>query len=880
MPSLLQASFNNGEISPRTGGRVDLAKYASSLSTCLNALPQPHGGVMRRPGTQYIAACKNADQLARLVPFEYSKDQAYVIEFGDQYARFYMDGGQIQQFDAETVFYIQPTGANASQLFTDAATDKPIATYGGASGIRMDDSDSPYPGGLCAHSSGATTAYLLSVAHADWFMDTGAFTVDFWIKLEDVAASQGFFNQYVDANNHVECLYKVVDTFGFMRFAIKVAGVFTVSLWTFTGSTYSADTWMHIAIIRGWGGNVNDWVITVNGRARSNVLTDADPWPNLTASAAPLEILRSKGSETAGCKGRMAGFRVSKGIARWTAEFVPPTIPYPLSGGAAAYEIATTYLESELAALNFCQSADTLYITHPDHAPAKLTRAGHDDWTLATVDFDWPPLLETNETSVTLDADATTGAVSVVASDSLFTADWVGTDVALHSGYFNIATVNDATNCQGNVTTDLTAHTATANWAKSAWDEIEGYPSCVTFFEERLGFAATAGQPQTLWLSVSGDYENFNAKVGSTITDTDACTYTIQSSQVNAIQWLASLKKLIIGTIGGEWLASGNDGPISPSSVNMYQDTGHGCHDLQPVRVGNLLMFVQRAGKNTGKTIREFGYDFQIDSYKGVDLSILAEHLIRNNTIKGIAYQKSPLQILWCIRDDGDLIALTYLREHDVVGWSHHETLGYFESVAVIPGVEEDEVWFIVKRTINGSVVRYIERLNPTWSGLSLSDAFYVDCGLTYNSATTLTISGLTHLEGESVNVLADGIMNTATTVASGAIGVPSAPYVVQVGLPMTTDIETLRCPPVEVQGKKKRISSIVLRLFETARELNIGPDSSRLDVHDVGASLFSGDYEGPFRAGYGVDGKIFIRKSDALPMTLLAAIPELESYP
>lgn len=876
--TFMQPSFTSGEISKRLGGRVDLAKYGSALETCLNALPQPHGGITRRPGTQFIAqtSVQTAGELVRLIPFEYSTGQAYIIEMGHEYARFYMDGGQIQSFDSYTKLCIHPTGVNASTNITDAATSKTVTVAGN---VKIDTATSPFSTGSCINFPGATGDYLSLADSADWFMNAAAFTFDAWIKI-DVLPTAGtakvIFQQYASANEYV--------TF----YIYNLAGVYQLRILIQTGGGAAeldeafawvpvpvVDTWYHIALIRGWAGVVNSWAVTVNGAQIGATLTSAVAWHNV---AAAFEI---GNSPTVGYvfNGKMAEVRVSKGIARWTDNFAPPSVAYPLSSGSTVYEITTTpYTEDELAAIKYCQSADYLYLTHPDNPPATLTRSSHVLWNYATMAFAWPAFKD-NLTATTLaPTDVAVGAVSVVASASLFTDNWVGDDIKFEAGYLNVASVQDATNCSGNVVVNLSTSTASAEWGRSSWNVDNGFPACVMFFEERLAFAATQAQPQTAWLSVSGDYQNFNEKVGATIADTDACTYTISSDQVNAIKWLAATTKLVVGTTGAEFLCSGNnDDGVTPSNVKIRESTSYGSADIMPVKIGNAVMFLQRAGKK----IREFAYNFQNDAYAANELTVLAEHLTRNNTIVDMAFQKLPNQVLWCVRNDGALIALTYLKEHEVVGWSRHELGGdgAAESIAVIPGTDEDEVWLVVRRTINGSVVRYIERLKQFWNGTDIADAFYVDCGMTYAGANVTTVGGLSHLEGCAVAIHADGVTLTASTVSGGELVLGTSAAKVHVGLAMTTDIKTLRCGPVEVQGKIKRISKVVVRFFETCGNILLGSSATDADTKDLGDSLITDDALHVMPTGYDTDGQIFIRKSDTQPMTVLSIIPKLEVF-
>jgi hypothetical protein len=303
----------------------------------------------------------------------------------------------------------------------------------------------------------------------------------------------------------------------------------------------------------------------------------------------------------------------------------------------------------------------------------------------------------------------------------------------------------------------------------------------------------------------------------------------------------------------------------------VREETPYGSEDIMAVRIGNSVIFVQRGGK----TVREFAYNFQSDAYASSNLIILAEHLTRNNPIKGMTFQARPNQVLWCWLTDGTMIALTWLKEHEVIGWSG----GLVESMAVIPGETEDEVWLVVKRTINSVVVRYIERLKESWSGVDVDDAFYVDCGLSYAGANVTTVGGLSHLEGCPVAIHADGITLAASTVSGGSLVLGTSAATVHVGLAMTTDIKTLRCGPVEVQGKIKRIASVVLRFFETCGNVLLGSSATDADTRDLGDTPITQDEPFMSPTGYDGEGQVFIRKSDTQPMTILSIIPKLESY-
>jgi hypothetical protein len=281
------------------------------------------------------------------------------------------------------------------------------------------------------------------------------------------------------------------------------------------------------------------------------------------------------------------------------------------------------------------------------------------------------------------------------------------------------------------------------------------YPSSVSFFEQRLVFAGSNDNPQTLWFSKSGDLENFTT--GS--NDTDAMVYTIASNKVNAIRYISAQRSLIVGTVGGEFVvsASGTTQPITPTNVQIQKQSSYGSANVDAVQIENVTMFLQRAKRK----IRELTYNLNIDQYQATDMTLLAEHVTENG-ITEMAYQQEPDSILWCVRGDGTLIGFTYARAESVMGWHRHIIGGVFgsgqavvESVATIPtDSNEDEFYMIVKRTINGATRRYVEYLTLFDYGTDQNDAFYVDSGLTYSGSAATVISGLDHLEGQSVTIL------------------------------------------------------------------------------------------------------------------------------
>jgi hypothetical protein len=359
---------------------------------------------------------------------------------------------------------------------------------------------------------------------------------------------------------------------------------------------------------------------------------------------------------------------------------------------------------------------------------------------------------------------------------------------------------------------------------------------------------------------------------------------------MNTIEWLSPGKVLSIGTANGEFTLSAtnlNDA-VTPTDVLIKPQTTYGSSALvRPIRVAGSILFVQRAGRK----LREYTYNFQTDAYIASNLTVLAEHITKTG-ILDLAYQQEPYQIVWAPCANGELIGLTFERAEEVVGWHRQNVGGLVESVVALPhwDGDQDVLWMIVKRTINGSTKRYIEYIDKYYSD---QYAFYVDCGLTYDGAPADVITGLGHLEGKEVAVLIDGAVHPNVTVTSGQITLQYEGSVINVGLPYTATVKTM---PMEAgaadgvaQGKTMRVNNIVMRLHETGPGLWYGPTSSTMDEYHVRRTtnhmnepvpLFTGDTALlPWPGEYQQSPQITIEHRLPLPCTLVAVMPQVFTY-
>jgi hypothetical protein len=417
--------------------------------------------------------------------------------------------------------------------------------------------------------------------------------------------------------------------------------------------------------------------------------------------------------------------------------------------------------------------------------------------------------------------------------------------------------------------TSWTLATPTFTWAgTSPWDATNGYPRTVSFYEQRLFFAGTSANPQTIWGSQTADYENFDQGTG---LDDQSMEYAIATNRVNVIRWLQPSRDLIVGTAGGEFKIGRPSGePLTPSNIMITQQTTYGSWTAPPIQVGSSILFVQRARRK----LREFGYNFQNDAYIAPDMTLLSEH-ITEGYLQDAEYQQEPDSIVWACTADGKLLSMTYERPEDVVAWSRHSIGGAdskVESVTVITTATSDQVWLLISRTIGGVTKKYVEYLDPEIN---------VDSGLTGTvSGASATISGLSHLEGETVKVVVNGAVFPDQVVNGGAV-TPSIPdswgnVNVEVGLSYTSTLKTMRAEvgsqAGKAQGRKKRWNEVQVRLLNSTG-VTINGDSmsfrTSADAMDEGLGLFSGDVK-VTNLGWDRDGYIEVKQEQPLPMTIL----------
>ncbi|MEQ0205259.1 hypothetical protein ABLU80_23325 [Klebsiella sp. CN_Kp104] len=817
--SWIQPSFSGGEIAPSLYGRIDMAKYQVALRKCDNFIVRQYGGVENRPGTQFIAAAKYPDRKCRLIPFQFSTVQTYALEFGHNYMRVIKDGG-----------LVLTTGDVIYELATPYADSDVFGLKFTQSADVMTIVHPSYP-----------PKELRRYAHDNW-------------QIVDVETKNGPFEDI----------------------------------------------------------NVDESV-TVYASGTTGAIT-------LTASSAIF------GSEQVGKL-----FYLEQ----------------------PAVDSVPVWETSKTTAIDDIRRADSNYYRANTAGKTGTLRPSH------TEGMAWDGWGGTG--------DDDTGV------------QWE----YLHSG-FGIARITAVAGDGLSATADVISRIpenavgsdkASYKWARYAWNSVNGYPATVVYYQQRLYFAASSAYPQTIWASRTGDYKDFGKS--NPVQDDDRIVYTYAGRQVNEIRHLIDVGSLVVLTSGGEFVATGDQNKVlTPSSFSLSSQGSNGSSDVPPIAVSNIALFIQ--GK--GSVVRDLAYSFDVDGFQGNDLTILANHLFQKRSIVDWSFCIVPFSSAFCVRDDGKLLVLTYLRDQQVFAWSPQSSAGKYESTCGIGEGSEDAIYFVVNRTINGQVVRYIERLSSRQFTNDL-DAFFVDSGLSYDGRNTAgraatisggsgswsyqvpytltmsgssyfsagdvgaqiqfpytgtdpvdgtdvamqlrcdiisvesgnsvtitanrdipevlqntatanwtmarqTFSGLEHLEGQTVNILSDASVEPQKVVTGGAVTLEKPGGVVHIGLPINAQFETL---DININGQetlldKKQLISTVTLVVNASRGIWASTPGGQwyeypqreFEFYDDPVEDATGKVEVKLDSIWEKNGRLKIRQTDPLPLSVLAVIPRI----
>lgn len=861
----LNSNFTGGEVSPHLYSRVDSALYPTWLKTATNFWVHPQGGASNRPGTAYVNTAKYAHKNCRLLPFILSEEEAYVLELGHQYIRVHAQAGTLLQ---EGEIY---------------------------------EIESPYGESEIAQVQYVQYDQTLFLVHPSYPPQKLTRNEDHYFSLTAVNITDGPF---MLANTDDNKKMRLVSSDG----SVVSSGVkASLAFLPISYSNYFIQAFWrgeHFYDPDGYGFDVADVVYYFNRRYASTGCVAYNQGG----------VLRIESPQATGgdYNGAQLVIHYRRGLVG-DPDFI---VTQTMSGGQNAGEIIssgeeTLYLEADFDAFRPGHAGALWALTHWISSPSESGTLGYTDtsrviktggdWRLRTTGSWYGEIVLESST----DATTWTQVKHFTKAESESNLNTLGTledsakmryvrlrclgisgemgyvlqaDGFSQEGIVKLESYVSARKMQVSILRQPGDSTAwTSDWAEGSFSPDAGYPCCVFFYQDRLGFAGTTREAQTLWFSKTGEYEDFGHH--RTLQDSDSISINLSSKRLNAINSVAVSSKLLVFTAGSEW-SIGASGAMTPYNLEVVQEGERGASPVPPIVVGNRALYVQ----SRGGVLRDFFYEYTSDSYTGRDLTLRAKHLFFNRAIKDMAYQQEPDNLVWCVLDDGTLLSLTYLAEEEVFAWSKHQTQGKFLSVCSIPSRGQDETWFLIQR--NGAC--YIERLLARMPSTAVEDQVFLDASISKKKTEPFTeITGLEHLEGQSVTVLADGNPLTGLTVQNGNLTLPRAVKTAHVGLSYEATLQTLPVEYALADGtsldRKRRLVQVTLKVLDS-RGGSVGTNTAQLDEllyaplpgYGVTAGLQTKDVRKVFSASHTYFPSITICQKDPLPLTVLAVIAQV----
>lgn len=832
------SSFNGGELSPLLDCRADAAIYRNGCRTLENFVVRPYGGAFKRPGTQYGGAVKTANSATRLIPFKRSTSTNYVLELGNQYMRFWKGGSSMTQITSGTpvevstpwtaaqIFAVQFCQINDVMFFTHPSHAPRRLTRNSETSWTLEVFPFDFP--PMGDVNDSTTTITVQPNVANWATST-AYTVG-QCRLQNgvlyycaTAHTSGTFATDLAANR-----WKVATPRGpWVRDDAYV-----------TGDIVDAAGVRYACIAAHAGGFLANYRPAVHASWATYWVALGDSGLRLFSSSGifastdvdtfmRLDIGSSKRSMFLSTYHGASDIHVGEPIFAMGSVLMRSTLAAPGAYGSYQTGVALgeLYLET---------STDRVNYSRVRHWGFKKVTDGNISATYEGPSIGaWYRIRWEN------------GSSASVTPDQGFFIECVQGAI---TGLFKITGYTSTTEVTATFSHPESSFAPcellglpTRNWYRGAFRSV--YPRSVAFHDSRLWFGGVDGDSSRLWGSRIDDFYNFLTGA----QDSDGIDKTLSSTETNQIEWMTSFgRNLVVGTTGEEWVLNTgeSDSVLTAANVRTRLSTRNGSASQAPQLVGDALLWPVRKARR----IHEFSYDFSRDAYTASDMTQFAEHVGASGFVD-LDYSAEPDSTLWAVNGDGELCGFTYDRAQSVTAWHRHVTDGAFESVATIYGDNgRDEVWFVVRRTIGGSTVRYIERFYPTAQEFDFdtaSDFFYVDSGLKVTPSGT-SVTGLSHLNGKTVSVWADGARIESKVVSGGAITLSQSASTAIVGLPMTSTVQPMR---LEVmlddgtgQGRKWRPNRVVFCVHES-----IGGEFS-----DDGSSWQSIDYSTPYEREQG----------------------------
>lgn len=916
---LLQPAFTGGEISAEVANRVDLDKYQFAVLQAYNCLIKPHGPIYRRPGMKYMARTKYSDKACILVPFNGADNTDYLLEIGEKYIRVHKNGLYIN------IEVMTPYTADMLQdlRFVQSADTMFIASgkYPVKQLARYSDTDWRFADfeitDMYFDESTSLENYSgISYTVPGTYQFQPTVTGEYQIDIAGAGGGGGGGVKYSKPSNHGHHYYCVGGGAGGNGERI----IKTVTLSKGTSYTVIVGSGGAGGSGKGSYGTASSGGNGGNSTACGLVGRGGGGGGGGSRESSGGSYQGTKGTQGAtygaggGGIGGIAGTKYNDnsgkaGANGWVKILYTGNKELTPSGTQGDITLtsnknifvsskpgACIKLKQEIASKTVSTSNGTTervrvgenwkVISHGTWSGSFTIEKSDDgeswkEYRKYTSKDDYNPSESGSVTEpVFLRAvcTITSGTCTVDLTAMAYNAE----------GVVKLTEITSDSTAKAHVEKELGSTDMTTNFLWGAWSEEFGYPQTLCFFQDRLCFGGTKKLPYMVWMSRTGDYGNFSVeKASGTVTDDSAVALAFVSRKQFKILHLIASTDLIVLTAGNEWTVSGSD-TVTPSKAVPKMQTTRGCSTVEPLMIGGRIVFVQ----GRGSTVRDMAYSYETDSYGGNDLTLLAKHIIENVQIVDSAYKQEPDSTIYFVRSDGTMACLSYIMEQKVYAWSTIETQGKIEAVAAVQEGDEDIIYLVVQREINGVTVRNIEYLakNPAKSN-NPDDYIMLDNAIEYSTAEKS--SGETEIDaaelaGEKVTVIGDGRMYSGLTVSQdGTVTLPAAVQHAFIGLPYRSVVEL---PNVEIktgdgtmQGRKKQISNCILRLSNSLGGM-VGPDINTMDlmnfdeqnaVSDI--KLFTGDKHMTLPiGGFNNEGRVIIVTDEPYPFNLLAVVREV----
>lgn len=895
---IMQSSFATGEISPEVSSRIDLDKYQAALLQAENVYIRPYGAAYKRTGSLYCGMAKKGK--VRLIEFKSTINNAFLLEVGEKYIRIWKDGtftGQeitteyteselekLRTCQSADIMYIASGTHPVMQLkhysdidwrfeemtFNSQYFDETLTVDNTTANEKWDKA------GTFTYTCTKTGNYEITVAGAGGggANDTSHYRSSRYPDGEQVTAAGGKGGNGAVVTKTVylkaETAYTIVVGDGGTKaspgnnggtttaFGLSAQGGGGGQTGTFTGKGHTTPRpHKHYVIYTGHTGA--DGISYGNGGQGSNdkgnpgwvTLKSLDE-TTLTVSGISGEVTLTADKAFFASDMKGMWMKISQDIPAQTVTANGAQTTDAISIGASWKIITHGTWTGEVKiqqSINGGEWKD--FRTYKSNDDNNISESG-------TVD-------ETDNIRMRL---ITTGTKTK--------ADFTATAYT-KAGIVEIKSIESATSATCQVRKVLGQVGKVDSYSFGAWNQRYGYPRTVGFFQDRLLFGGTKTQPYVLWMSRTGDYNNFSVeKASGTLTDDSAICLSFISRQQAEIKHICPASDLFILTDSNEWTVSGGD-TVTPTKCTNKAQTFRGCTEVEPISIGSRLIYIQRRSQ----TIRDMAYSFETDSYDGMDLTLLAKNLLRGYSITDGAYMQDPDSRLYFVRSDGEIICLAYINDQKVYAWSHIKTKGKYLSVCNITGEKTDEIYTAVER--NGKT--YIEKLAPNEESNNPKDYIMTDCSQIFTFDEPTDSVEVKWLEGK-VSVLADGKYFEDVEITDGMITLPTEVSYMIIGYPYQM---TLELPNIEIQsqngtlqGRYKNVRAAALRLRNSLGG-EIGNGVGRMDtikyeeLSDQEITLYTGDKEITIpNPGVEKNGRVIIKSNDPYPFNLAALIREV----